>query len=82
MRDKCGHPVFYCQVSKKRTHWNIKGDKPGSDKVSDCEDGTEKNANTADDNVSNAEERVASSNNGSGRDNDGLGTLVLSSREI
>lgn len=56
--------------------------KPGSDKVSNRKDGTEKNANTANDNVGDAEEGVASSHNGSGRDDNGLGTLVLSSREI
>jgi hypothetical protein len=80
-RDKYGHPIFYCQVSKKNTQGHTK-DKPGSDKMSDCKDSTEKDANTTDDDVGDAEEGIASSDNGSGRDDDGLGTLVLSSREI
>lgn len=80
-RDKCDHPIFCYQVSKKHIQCHV-GDKPGSDKVSDCKDSTEKDANTTNDNISDAEEGVASSDNGSGRDNDGLATLVLSSREI
>lgn len=49
--------------------------------MSNCKHGAENNTNTADNNVGNAEERIASSNNGSSRNDDRLGALVLKSRE-
>lgn len=49
--------------------------------MSDCKDGAENNADTTDNHVSDAKEGVASSNNGSSRDDDGLGALVLASGE-
>jgi hypothetical protein len=49
--------------------------------MSDCKDGAENNTDTTDNHVSNAKEGVASSDNGSSRDDDGLGALVLASGE-
>lgn len=46
---------------------------PRLDHVRDGEDGAEENADSADDDVCDTEERVLTSHDGSSRDQDGLG---------
>jgi hypothetical protein len=45
------------------------------------EDNAEKDAEAADNYIGNAQERVTAAHDGAGRDQDGLGTVVLSSGE-
>lgn len=52
------------------------------DEMGDCKDSAKKNAYTTDDNVSDTEERVTSSHDSAGTDDDGLGALVKGRIEI
>ena len=62
--------------------WNTCPDIPWLDEMCGCENGTEDNAETANDDVGDAQEVVAATHNGTGGDEDGLLALVYFGREI
>jgi hypothetical protein len=47
-----------------------------------CKDSTEQDANTANDHIRNSKEGVATSHDGLGGDDDGLGTFILAGGEV